>query len=137
MLLSGLFVAARKGKRDDAGSTAEPVVAVSPRGVSPLMLDVMRAVARVPRGSVASYADIARESGHAAAVRAVATAVGGNPIPVIIPCHRVLPSATVRRLRDTPSVVVSNPSLLGHYTPSDHLKPLLLLPELRIETELV
>lgn len=46
----------------------------------------------IPAGEVRSYAWIAREIGHPAAVRAVGTALARNPIPVFIPCHRVVRS---------------------------------------------
>ncbi len=46
----------------------------------------------IPRGEVRPYAWIAREIGHPAAVRAVGAALGGNPAPLLIPCHRVVRS---------------------------------------------
>jgi O-6-methylguanine DNA methyltransferase len=46
----------------------------------------------IPRGEVRSYAWIAREIGHPRAVRAVGTALAANPIPLVIPCHRVVRS---------------------------------------------
>jgi O-6-methylguanine DNA methyltransferase len=44
----------------------------------------------IPRGEVRTYAWIAREIGHPAAVRAVGSALRKNPVPVLIPCHRVV-----------------------------------------------
>lgn len=44
----------------------------------------------IPYGSHASYAEVAREVGAPLAARAVGNALGSNPIPVVIPCHRVL-----------------------------------------------
>lgn len=52
--------------------------------------DVWRALTRIPRGQTVTYAELARMAGHPRAVRAVANAVGKNPIPPIIPCHRVI-----------------------------------------------
>ena len=46
----------------------------------------------IPRGEVRSYAWIAREIGHPKAVRAVGTALATNPVPLLIPCHRVVRS---------------------------------------------
>jgi len=46
----------------------------------------------VPFGSVASYGEIGHATGRATAGRAVGGAVGANPIPIIVPCHRVLAS---------------------------------------------
>ena len=45
---------------------------------------------RIPRGSVASYQDIARAIGKPTAARAIGHAVGSNPIALLIPCHRVI-----------------------------------------------
>jgi len=51
---------------------------------------VWRALRRIPAGSTASYADIARRIGMPRAVRAVAQACGANPLAIAIPCHRVV-----------------------------------------------
>lgn len=53
---------------------------------------VWRAIAEIPRGETRSYAWLAQRIGQPKAVRAVANACGANPIPVIIPCHRVIAS---------------------------------------------
>jgi len=50
------------------------------------------ALQRIPYGETRSYSDIAREIGRPAAVRAVGAANGANPIPIVIPCHRVVGS---------------------------------------------
>ncbi|MCL2629694.1 MAG: MGMT family protein [Alphaproteobacteria bacterium] len=47
---------------------------------------------KIPRGTTISYAELARRIGHPKAVRAVGTAVGKNPYPIKIPCHRVIAS---------------------------------------------
>lgn len=52
--------------------------------------EVLREVARVPRGSVVTYAEVAERIGRPRAFRAVGTALGRNPVPLLIPCHRVL-----------------------------------------------
>src|SRR5215467_1510613 len=54
--------------------------------------DVLRKTAEIPRGEVRSYAWVAREIGRPRAVRAVGNALGKNPIPYLIPCHRVVRS---------------------------------------------
>jgi len=51
---------------------------------------VLKQVAKIPFGKVATYGDIARKVGNPKAARAVGGAVGSNPIPIIIPCHRVV-----------------------------------------------
>jgi methylated-DNA-[protein]-cysteine S-methyltransferase len=51
-----------------------------------------RAIARIPYGKTRSYTEIARSAGNERAVRAAGTACGANPIPIVVPCHRVLRS---------------------------------------------
>lgn len=53
-------------------------------------LKVWEALLRIPSGSVVSYEDVAVQIGLPEAARAVGSAVGRNPIPVVIPCHRVI-----------------------------------------------
>jgi methylated-DNA-[protein]-cysteine S-methyltransferase len=54
--------------------------------------DVLTATARIPFGGTSTYGDIAQKIGHPSAARAVGNALGSNPIPVVIPCHRVVRS---------------------------------------------
>lgn len=51
---------------------------------------VLDAAARIPYGSTSSYREVATVAGSPAAVRAAGTALATNPLPVIVPCHRVL-----------------------------------------------
>ena len=51
---------------------------------------VLEATAAIPYGGVASYAGIARRIGKPSAVRAVAQALRWNPLPIVVPCHRVI-----------------------------------------------
>ena len=53
-------------------------------------IKVWEALLRIPMGGVATYAQIARDIGQPTATRAVGSAVGRNPIAVLIPCHRVI-----------------------------------------------
>jgi methylated-DNA-[protein]-cysteine S-methyltransferase len=53
----------------------------------------LRAIARIPYGQTRSYTQIATSAGNERAVRAAGTACGTNPIPVVVPCHRVLRSS--------------------------------------------
>jgi methylated-DNA-[protein]-cysteine S-methyltransferase len=53
----------------------------------------LHAVARIPYGKTRTYAEIAKSAGNARAFRAAGTACGHNPIPLIVPCHRVVPSS--------------------------------------------
>jgi methylated-DNA-[protein]-cysteine S-methyltransferase len=54
--------------------------------------DVLRATSRIPFGSVVSYRDVAAAAGSANAYRAAGNALGSNPIPIVVPCHRVVHS---------------------------------------------
>jgi methylated-DNA-[protein]-cysteine S-methyltransferase len=51
---------------------------------------VLRAATRIPFGQVATYTDIARRAGSPKAVRAAGNALGSNPVPIVVPCHRVV-----------------------------------------------
>jgi methylated-DNA-[protein]-cysteine S-methyltransferase len=53
---------------------------------------VWTALAQIPFGEVRSYRDIAHSIGKPAAVRAVGAANGRNPLPIVVPCHRVIGS---------------------------------------------
>jgi methylated-DNA-[protein]-cysteine S-methyltransferase len=53
---------------------------------------VLQALQQIPFGATCSYADIARIIGRPKAMRAVGAANGRNPLPIIIPCHRVIGS---------------------------------------------
>ena len=59
---------------------------------TPFQQAVWRAMLKIPRGEVRSYGWIARKIGRPRATRAVGAACGANPIPVIVPCHRVVAS---------------------------------------------
>jgi methylated-DNA-[protein]-cysteine S-methyltransferase len=52
--------------------------------------DVLRATAAVPYGAVTSYRGIAADIGHPSAMRAVAQALRHNPLPIVVPCHRII-----------------------------------------------
>jgi methylated-DNA-[protein]-cysteine S-methyltransferase len=54
--------------------------------------DVLTALQEVGRGRVATYRDIATQIGRPKAVRATGTACGRNPVPILVPCHRVVPT---------------------------------------------
>jgi methylated-DNA-[protein]-cysteine S-methyltransferase len=51
---------------------------------------VLRATARIPYGSVSSYKRVAAAAGSPLASRAAGNALGANPLPIVVPCHRVL-----------------------------------------------
>ncbi|NLC62932.1 MAG: methylated-DNA--[protein]-cysteine S-methyltransferase, partial [Thermoanaerobacterales bacterium] len=51
---------------------------------------VWNALLNIPYGTVKSYSEIARQIGQPTALRAVGNANGANPIPIVVPCHRVI-----------------------------------------------
>lgn len=55
-------------------------------------LRVQRRIARIPYGQTRTYTEMARGAGNERAVRAAGTACGRNPLPLLVPCHRVLRS---------------------------------------------
>ncbi len=59
---------------------------------TPFQQSVWDALADIPYGELRSYRDIARIIGNPAAVRAVGAANGRNPLPIVVPCHRVIGS---------------------------------------------
>lgn len=62
---------------------------IAPAG-TPFMLDVWQALATIPYGELRTYGDIAVQIGRPKAARAVGMANNRNPLPIIIPCHRVI-----------------------------------------------
>jgi methylated-DNA-[protein]-cysteine S-methyltransferase len=66
-----------------------------PVDLSPLtdfQRQVLHITQQIPRGQVVTYGEIARRIGNPKSVRAVGQALGHNPIPIVIPCHRVIAS---------------------------------------------
>jgi len=61
-------------------------------GLSPFSRAVLEATADVPFGQTRTYGDIARQVGKPGASRAVGNALNRNPIPLIVPCHRIVPT---------------------------------------------
>lgn len=64
---------------------------LAPRGTE-FQRDVWTALTKIPYGKTVSYRDVAKSIGRPDAVRAVGAANGQNPIPIVIPCHRVIGS---------------------------------------------
>jgi AraC family transcriptional regulator of adaptative response/methylated-DNA-[protein]-cysteine methyltransferase len=87
---------------EDYNATASlvaPIFDLSQRSRKPMhlhlrgtnfQLKVWEALLRIPPGAVISYQGLAEQAGHPGASRAVGTALGRNPIAVLIPCHRVI-----------------------------------------------
>jgi O-6-methylguanine DNA methyltransferase len=60
--------------------------------ITPFQRRVLEETRRVPRGRVSTYAEIAKRIGSPKAVRAVGQALRRNPIPIVVPCHRIIAS---------------------------------------------
>lgn len=78
--LEGYFTGARR-------SFETPVDWSLVRGFA---VGVLRATARVPWGELTTYRDVADAAGSPRAARAAGNALGSNPIPIVVPCHRVV-----------------------------------------------
>jgi methylated-DNA-[protein]-cysteine S-methyltransferase len=73
-----------------AGDRTRFGLKVDRRLIRGIARDVLRATSRIPYGELSTYGGVAREIGRPTAARAVGRALGSNPIPVVIPCHRVI-----------------------------------------------
>lgn len=58
--------------------------------VAPFYADVLRELARVPYGHTDTYGALAKRAGKPKAARAVGTVMNRNPIPIVLPCHRIV-----------------------------------------------
>jgi len=72
-----------------AGNRHEFDLPLAPRG-TPFQQRVWQALLTIPFGVVRTYGDVARDIGQPLAMRAVGQANGRNPLPIVIPCHRVI-----------------------------------------------
>jgi len=86
----GLESIARQVRQYFAGRRVDFVFEPDLAGLTEFQRRVLKATMTVPYGAVASYARIAERAGSPKAYRAVGRALGRNPIPVAIPCHRVV-----------------------------------------------
>lgn len=93
-------------------------VPVDLSGIPEFQASVLAAAARIPYGEVLSYAALARQIGHPRAARAVGNALGANPVPVIVPCHRI----------------IRGDGTWGHYAFGGRMKTALLTLERRTPT---
>jgi len=74
-----------------AGDLEDFDLPLAPEG-TPFQLKVWKRLCEIPYGKTISYGELARRIGNPNAARAVGLANGSNPIPIIIPCHRVIGS---------------------------------------------
>jgi len=84
-----LYSAAKQLSEYFLGRRTEFDMPLNPTGTE-FQRDVWDVLLRIPFGKTKSYAEVAAATGRDKAARAVGNAVGINPIPIIIPCHRVL-----------------------------------------------
>ncbi|MCF7865616.1 MAG: methylated-DNA--[protein]-cysteine S-methyltransferase [Candidatus Pacebacteria bacterium] len=96
-----------------------------------LQKSVWRELLNVPYGKVISYEDLAKRVGKPKAVRAVASAVGSNPLCIVIPCHRVLPKSSVSKLIKNATQNSLEKISVGNYSFGSELKAVLLNLELK------
>ena len=74
-----------------AGELREFNLVLAPEG-TPFQMSVWRALAEIPYGQTTSYGAVAESIGRPSAFRAVGAANGANPLPIVLPCHRVIGS---------------------------------------------
>lgn len=67
-------------------------VKVDLSGLTPFQTRVLAATAKIPFGAVSTYGAVAKRAGNAEASRAAGGALNSNPIPIVVPCHRVVGS---------------------------------------------
>ncbi len=65
---------------------------LNPRGTA-FQQEVWHALEQIPYGETRTYSEVAAEIGHPGAARAVGSANRVNPLPIIVPCHRVVPAS--------------------------------------------
>ena len=75
-----------------AGKRRSFDVAVDLSPLTDFQRRILRATARVDFGAVSTYARVAAQAGSAKGSRAAGQALGANPIPIVVPCHRILAS---------------------------------------------
>jgi methylated-DNA-[protein]-cysteine S-methyltransferase len=72
-----------------AGTRTAFSLPLRPAGTA-FQLSVWAALREIPFGATISYGELARRIGHPSAARAVGAANGANPLPIVVPCHRVI-----------------------------------------------
>ncbi len=65
-------------------------LAIDLRGLAPFSVAVLAELAKVPYGATATYGELATRAGRPAAARAVGMVMNRNPIPIVLPCHRII-----------------------------------------------
>jgi methylated-DNA-[protein]-cysteine S-methyltransferase len=101
-----------------AGRRAAFTLAVDRRLMSPFARGVLGATEAIPYGETSTYSAVAAAAGSPRGARAAGNALGSNPLPIVVPCHRVLAAG----------------GALGGYTGGTQRKLALLAIEGRVET---
>jgi methylated-DNA-[protein]-cysteine S-methyltransferase len=83
----------RKALELAASGRSFPPVAVDWSHFTEFQRKVLKELTKVPRGKVQTYSWLARRAGNPKAARAVGNAMARNPVPFIIPCHRIVPES--------------------------------------------
>lgn len=63
-----------------------------PESLTPFQKRVLRLCRKIPYGQIATYGELAQRAGYPRAARAVGNVMAANRVPIVIPCHRVVPS---------------------------------------------
>ena len=90
--LADLLGALRRQAMDSDALSQDGSVPVAVDG-SPFTLAVLAALTRMPVGARCTYAELATAAGRPRAVRAAASVMARNRVPLVLPCHRVIPSS--------------------------------------------
>jgi methylated-DNA-[protein]-cysteine S-methyltransferase len=72
------------------GTRTQFELPVDLRHSAPFSREILKRLARVPHGETTTYGALARAAGRPHAARAVGTVMNRNPIPIVLPCHRVV-----------------------------------------------
>lgn len=84
------------------------------RGVGPFRQAIYAAALRLPQGAVTTYGELAESAGHPGSARETGQALGANPLPLVIPCHRILAAGGRIGGFSAPGGVVTKQRLLAH-----------------------
>lgn len=95
-----------------AGESVSFDLPVDDRLFTPFQREVYQTVQRIPYGEVRSYGAVAAEIGRPGAARGIGTAMARNPLPVVIPCHRVVGSGGALTGYSAPGGVATKKELL-------------------------
>ena len=82
----------RRAIQEAAAGRAFDAVLLDISSLSSFQVKVLQTLRKIPHGQVRTYSWLAGKAGHPGAARAVGNTMARNPIPILIPCHRVVPS---------------------------------------------